>query len=280
MLNKELLMVGEAEPHMFIILNNGQGFTDPGDHIHYGYERSYPEAMGPSIGNVNRIPYWGSPDSAVLQALYVSYSDHGGYSTNLRFRYMIPSVPMSVTIKDLTVEFSNAYSTWLYGPYSDIWDFERSENMTLPVYFDPPRRALGSTNPRTNLRRGYYVEEGPWEAQDAEQGTSDDGRRRGVVDSTVQIHRRLLYTSNPMGLNRADGCPLERNSERGYCNDSNTSKEYPTTLPTWGSIRGHNRSWVYSKSLLPPRNSNHSVSKRGVSRDALQRVISKEALYA
>lgn len=138
MLNKELLMIGEAEPHMFIILNNGQGFTDPGDRIHYGYERSYLEAMGPSIGNVNRIPYWGSPDSAVLQALYVSYSDHGGYSTDLRFRYMIPSVPMSVTIKDLTVEFSNAYSTWLYGPSSDIWDFERSENMTLPVYFDPP----------------------------------------------------------------------------------------------------------------------------------------------
>lgn len=138
MLNKELLMIGEAEPHMFIILNNGQGFTDPDDRIHYGYERSYPEAMGPSIGNVNRIPYWGSPDSSVLQALYTSYSDRGAYSTGLRFRYRIPSMSMSVTIKDLTAEFSNAYGNRLYGPYSDIWDLERSENMTLPVYFDPP----------------------------------------------------------------------------------------------------------------------------------------------
>lgn len=137
MLNKELLMIGEAEPHMLIILNNGQGFTDPGDYIHYGYQRSYPEAMGPSIGNTNRIPYWGSPDSSVLQALYTSYSDPGGYSTGLRFRYKIPSMSMSVTIKDLTAEFSNAYDTWLYGPYSDIWDLERSKNMTLPVYFDP-----------------------------------------------------------------------------------------------------------------------------------------------
>lgn len=138
MLNKELLMIGEAEPHMFIILNNGQGFTDPDGSIHYGYQRSYPEAMGPSIGNTNRIPYWGSPDSSVLQALYTSYYGSGDYSTGLRFRYMIPSVPMSVTIKDLTAEFSNAYDTWLYGPHSDIWDLESSENMTLPVYFDPP----------------------------------------------------------------------------------------------------------------------------------------------
>lgn len=142
MFNKELLMIGEAEPHMFIILNNGQGFTDPGDRIHYGYQRSYPEAMGPSIGNTNRIPYWGSPDSSVLQALYTSYSDRGGYSTGLRFRYRIPSMSMSVTIKDLTAEFSNAHDTWLYGPYSDIWDLERSENMTLSVYFDPPPMAI------------------------------------------------------------------------------------------------------------------------------------------
>lgn len=138
MLNKELLIVGEVEPHMLLILNSGQGFTDPGDSIYYGYLRSYPEAMGPSIGNVNRIPYWGSPDNSYLQALCTSYSDHGGYSMDLRFRYMIPTVPMSVTIKDLTVEFFNAYNTWLYGPYSDILDLEHSENMTLPVYFDPP----------------------------------------------------------------------------------------------------------------------------------------------
>lgn len=139
MLNKELLMAGKVEPHMFLILNNGQGFVDPGDRTCYGYMRSYPEAMGPIVGNVNRIPYWGSPDSAFLQALSIRVDDSGGnYNTSLRFRYMIPFDPMSVTIKDLTAEFSNAYDTWLYGPYSDIWDLERSENMTLPVYFDPP----------------------------------------------------------------------------------------------------------------------------------------------
>lgn len=138
MLNKELLLASENEPHMLLILNSGQGFTDPGDSIYYGYLRSYPEAMGPSIGNVNRIPYWGSPDNSYLQGLYVSYNDHGGYSTGLRFRYMIPIAPMSVTIKDLTAEFAKAYTTWLFGPYTDVWDLERSEGMTLPVYFAPP----------------------------------------------------------------------------------------------------------------------------------------------
>lgn len=138
MLNKELLMVGEVEPHMLLILNSGQGFVDPGDNTCYGYMRSYaPDAMGPSIGNVNRIPYWGSPDSSFLQALCTSVD--GNYKMALWFRYMIPFATMSVTIKDRTSEFSNAYyNTWLYGEYTDVWDLEHSEGMTLPVYFDPP----------------------------------------------------------------------------------------------------------------------------------------------
>ena len=140
MLNKELLMVGEVEPHMLLILNSGQGFVDPGDNTCYGYMQNYaPDAMGPSIGNVNRIPYWGSPDSSFLQSLYTSVDYSGGnYNTFLRFRYMVPFDPMSVTIKDRTSEFSNASNTWLYGECADVWDLERSEGMTLPVYFDPP----------------------------------------------------------------------------------------------------------------------------------------------
>lgn len=114
----------------------------------------------------------------------------------------------------------------------------------------------------------------------AEQGTSDDRWCRGVVDSTIKFHRGLLYRSNPMGLNRSGEYPLGRKSEHGYCNDSNTSKEYPTTYTKCRPLQGHNRRGVYSRRLLQTRNSNHSESKRGVSRDALQSVISKEALYA
>ena len=138
MLNKELLMAGEVAPHMFLILDSGQGFADSGDSIYYGYLRSYPEALGPTIGDVDRVPYWGSPDESYLQGLYVSYNDHGGYSMGLRFRYMTPIVPMSVTIKDLTVEFATSYTTWLFGPHTDVWDLEHSGGMTLPVYFDLP----------------------------------------------------------------------------------------------------------------------------------------------
>ena len=145
--NKELLMACEVEPHMLLILDGSQGFVDPGDHTYYGYMRSYaPDAMGPSIGNTNRIPYWGSPDSSFLQALYFSIRYRGEYSTNLRFRYMIPVVPMSVTIKGLTAEFSTASDVWLGGVDTDIWDLEHSENMTLPVYFDPPD---GYLDPKT-----------------------------------------------------------------------------------------------------------------------------------
>lgn len=152
MLKKELLLASENEPHMLLILNWDQGFTDPGDSIYYGYLRSYPEAMGPTIGNVNRIPYWDSPDSSYLQALYVRYNDHGGYSTGLRFRYMTPIASMYVTIKDLTAEFATAYTTWLYGPHTDVWDLERSEGMTLPVYFAPPPTGT-SIQTRSNRSR-------------------------------------------------------------------------------------------------------------------------------
>ena len=72
---------------------------------------------------------------------------------------------------------------------------------------------------------------------DAEQGTSDDGWCRGVVDSTIKFHRGLLYRSNPMGLNRSDAYPLERKSEHGYCNDSNTSKEYLLLTQSVGLYR-------------------------------------------
>lgn len=116
----------------------------------------------------------------------------------------------------------------------------------------------------------------------AEQGTADDRRRRGgVVDSTLKFHRGLLYRSNPVGLNRSDAYPLGRTSEqRGYCSYSNTSKEYPTTYTKCRNLQGHNPRWVYSRRLLQTQNSNHSVSKRGVSRGVLQSVTSKEALYA
>lgn len=281
MLNKELLLASENEPHMLLILNSGQGFVDPGDSSYYGYLRSYPEAMGPSIGNVNRIPYWDSPDSSYLQGLYARYNDHGGYSTGLRFRYMIPSAPMYVTIKNLTAEFATAYTTWLYGPHTDVFDLERSEGMTLPVYFDPPpRRLSGSRDTQTDLRRGYYVEEVPWEAQNAEQGTSDDRRRRGVVDSAVCVHWGFLYKTEIAGFRRAPS--LGRISANRYLNVSRTSGSNEVALSLlfcWGT-QIHKRRWVYSRLLQQARDRNFSASKRGVSRNKLRSVTFKEALYA
>lgn len=52
----------------------------------------------------------------------------------------------------------------------DPLNFKSNVGNTIPIYFDPPDRVLGSRNTQTDLK--YYVEEVPWEAQDAEQGAS------------------------------------------------------------------------------------------------------------
>lgn len=54
----------------------------------------------------------------------------------------------------------------------DVYSMLNSEGSARYLTFDPPRRVLGSKYTQTDLGRGYYVEEAPWEAQYAEQGTS------------------------------------------------------------------------------------------------------------
>ena len=51
----------------------------------------------------------------------------------------------------------------------DTYSMNNSERHPLSN-LRPPRRVLGSRDTQTDLE--YYVEEDPWEAQDAEQGTS------------------------------------------------------------------------------------------------------------
>lgn len=162
----------------------------------------------------------------------------------------------------------------------DYYNFSAKVDQTLYLTFDPPRRLLGSKDTQTDLGRDYYVEEAPWEAQNAEQGTSDDGRCRGVVDSAVCVHWGFLYKTEIAGFRRAPS--LGGISANRYLNVSRTSRSNEVALSLlfcWGT-RIHKRRWVYSRLLQQARDRNFSASKQGVSRNKLRSVISKEALYA
>lgn len=274
MLNKELLITGitRKEPHVILTVDEGYIVSQSADG--YGYDKYS------GIGMISRIPCWVFNDPTKLQTLGTVPES---YQTVVSWDELFYSKRLVITRLDTgrSVEFVNTDS-YTYGLRADDASFFTRADIhnEIPLIFDPPRLLFGSRYGQTDLGIGYYVEEVLWEAQNAEQGTSDDRWCRGVVDSTIKFHRGLLYRSNPMGLNRSGEYPLGRKSEHGYCNDSNTSKEYPTTYTKCRTLQGHNRRWVYSRRLLQTRNSNHSESKRGVSRGALQSVISKEALYA
>lgn len=262
MLNKELLMgnTRELRPVALTVQKYSKGA--------YGYAYGFDSER---FGALAPVPFWGG-DLRLKSLAFYSYE--GFTKCEASDKESSHNIMVYISgYQDSQIEIGGTIM-------GDIFEFEKKVDQTVYLTFDPPRRLLGPKDTQTDLGIGYYVEEAPWEAQNAEQGTSDDGWRRGVVDSTIKFHRGLLYRSNPVGLNRSVAYPLGRKSEHGYCNDSNTSKEYPTTYTKCRTLQGHNRRWVYSRRLRQTRNSNHSESKRGVSRGALQSVISKEALYA
>lgn len=258
MLNKEQLLMGNTVGKQPVALT--VGVFGRREFHYYGFDAGY-------FGTLAPVPFWG--DNVRLGTL-AYFEDE--------YRTRCAPTDRSCFFTVYISGYENTPIDTGETKEGDYYNFSAKVDQTLYLTFDPPRRVLGFRDTQTNLK--YYVEEVPWEVLDAEQGTSDDGWCRGVVDSTIKFHRGLLYRSNPMGLNRSDAYPLERKSEHGYCNDSNTSKEYPTTYTKCRTLQGHNRRWVYSRKLLQTRNSNHSESKRGVSRGALQSMISKEALYA
>ena len=259
MLNKELLMMS-TQGKRNVKLTIGHFSNSFGDV--YGYLNSHSNRFG----SLDLLPYWGTTGNVITQLSYGTLTKNTIFNAPSGVTVFVAGYPQHISAGD----------SLDLDPYSML----NSEGSTRYLTFDPPHWLLGSKNTQTDLRRGYYVEEVPWEAQDAEQGTSDDGRRRGVVDSTIQVHRGLLYRSIPRGSNRSAAYSLGRKSEYGYCNDSNTSKEYPTTYTHWRSLHEHTRKWVYNRILQRTRNNNHSVSKRGISRVRIRRMISKEALYA
>ena len=175
MLNKELLMgaSNEQRPVMVTVAS----FVDTGDVTNIGYSRQFF-----NMGKVDPIPYWVSERFEYLYLKYLqskypvqfdksaSFAGKGVYP----FQEWEGATDFTGIVTRSDTEKSVAF---IEGSAYEHLFTEDDIGKTIPIYFTPPpRRILGSRNTLTDLRRGYYVEEAPWEAQNAEQGTSDARR--------------------------------------------------------------------------------------------------------
>lgn len=254
MLNKELLITSakkKEQRKVKLTIGRHESFGL----IAFGYNKDF-------YGSLDVVPYWGTTNDVMSSLIYL-------LSVVEMTTLGAPS-EVTVFVEGYTQSISSSNTQ-----DGDTYSMNNSEGKIRYLTFDPPDRVLGSRDTQTDLK--YYVEEVPWEVQNAEQGTSDGWWRRGVVDSTMQVHRGLLFRSNSTGLKRSNS--LEWASKHRYCDGSSASREYPDTFRDCWSIRYYKSRWV-SSGRGKTRNRHHIATKRCVSRATLSSVTSKEALYA
>lgn len=153
MLNKELLMAGSEQSQRKVVLTISKAAFFSG--YSYGYTRGLMDEP-----QLNVLPYWGTTDNA-LEAL-------------VHFDSLNTSIFRLDKDTEVTV-FVEGYSTSLHNGNpvkGDPYDMRNSEGSTRYLTFDPPPDGYLDPKTQTDLGIGYYVEEAPWEAQDAEQGAS------------------------------------------------------------------------------------------------------------
>lgn len=126
------------------------------------------------IGSISAIPKWGGK---ALEYCYIEVGKLKDSPTKYKYSRYVPSsdsvkqITMITESGSVTLEKLPKYSNYVYNSDYDVLNFTESIGKTIEITFDPlppPRRLFGSRNTQTNLGRGYYVEEVPWEAQDAE----------------------------------------------------------------------------------------------------------------
>ena len=148
MLNKELLM-GSTQGTGNVNLTIGHFSNAFGDV--YGYLKS-PDN---SFGSLDLIPYWGTTGNVITRLTYATLTKNTLFTAPRGVTVFVAGYPQYISAGDHLD--------------SDPYSMSNSEGAIRYLTFDPPRRVLGSRNTQTDLRRGYYVEEAHWEAQDAEQ---------------------------------------------------------------------------------------------------------------
>lgn len=162
MLNKELLITGitRKEPHVILMVDEGYIVSQSADG--YGYDKYS------GIGMMSRIPCWVFNDSTKLQTLGTVPES---YQTVVSWDELFYHKRLVITRLDTgrSVEFVNTDS-YTYGLRADDASFFTRADIynEIPLIFDPPRLLFGSSYGQTDLGIGYYVEEAPWEAQNAE----------------------------------------------------------------------------------------------------------------
>ena len=280
--NKELLMTGitipRKEPHTLITIVLYVNNSDfPYTTVTYGYSDYKDE------GNVSRIPCWGGygtiKNYTALETLATEAPTDG--KTVIKWRNPFSPNRLVVTRLDTgkSVEFVHTDSS-ASKLFADASLFtESDEGREIPVIFDPPPRLLfGSRYRRTDLGRGYYVEEVPWEAQNAEQGSSDDGWCRGVVDYAILSYRRHLCTDNA-STSRREHC-LGRESRPHYYDVACATAECTKTYVGRWSCGDHTTQRHSCRTRWHTRNSLPHSTRQYISRGTLRSLTSKEALYA
>lgn len=256
MLNKEQLLMGNTVGQQPVALTIG--VFGRREFHYYGFDAGY-------FGTLAPVPFWG--DNVRLGTL-AYFEDE--------YRTRCAPTDRSCFFTVYISGYENTPIDTGETKEGDYYNFSAKVDQTVYLTFDPPRRVLGSKHTRTNLGRL----EDPWEAQDAEQGTSDGEWCKGVVDYTVQVHRGLLYRFGPTEPRQTNH--FSRTSGPWYFYGSSVSKEHSATFIQHWSVRHHKSRWVSSgiRGREQTRIKHYSASKRSATRATLRRVISKEALYA
>lgn len=158
----------------------------------YGYSKIY------SFGSLDVVPYWGTTNDVMKRLAY----------TRMGTEF---SAPSGITA------FAEGYTQGITSGKTikgDIYSMGNSEGAIRYLTFDPPRRLLGSKDTQTDLE--YYVEEIPWEVQNAEQRPSNDDEewssRSSSGNTSIRFRRRKC--SNTHGMRSDVRCALRNWSYR------------------------------------------------------------------
>lgn len=149
MLNKETLLMRNTGGQQPVALTVGS-YRISGPYFYYGYDRGHIGALAP-------VPFW----------------DNNVRLSTLRYDNQNNRTTCAATdrIFNLTVYISGYQDSPISSGESisgDPFRLTAKVGQTVYLTFDPPRRVRGLKDTQTDLGIGYYVEEIPWEAQDAE----------------------------------------------------------------------------------------------------------------
>ena len=266
--NKELLMAGASKAQKEV------RFTVGYSEVVEAYGMRYNDfSVSFDVGGINVLPYWNTSflasilEDELTRTLYVSLS-----TPNPNFSLCVKNRRGSNQLTWLSDDSQTAMAKSALALRDDV-------NAEIILTFDPPpRRVLGSKHAQTNLGIGYYVEEVPWEAQNAEQGASDDRWCRGVVDYAILSYRRHLCTDNA-STSRREHC-LGRESRSHYYDVACATAECTKTYVGRWSCGDHTTQRHSCRTRWHTRNSLPHSTRQYISRGTLRSLTSKEALYA